>query len=139
MRQKGLDLKFAENCPTRHYARKNIGYLVAIRNKTSLIIETDDDNIPCEGFWSERQRICGASVVEDDGWVNVYQYFTDENIWPRGFPLERLQEKTADYETLNKADADCPIQQGLADDNPDVDAIYRLTMPLPQSFRKDRR
>jgi hypothetical protein len=138
-RQRKLDLKFAENCPTKHYARKNIGYLIAIRNKTSVIIETDDDNIPCEGFWSERQRSCRAAVVENGGWVNVYRYFTDEDIWPRGFPLEQLQKKTADYKRLNKADVDCPIQEGLADDNPDVDAIYRLTLPLPQSFRKDRR
>ncbi|MDQ3804077.1 MAG: STELLO glycosyltransferase family protein [Acidobacteriota bacterium] len=36
-------------------------------------------------------------------------------------------------------DADCPVQQGLADENPDVDAVYRLVAPLPQSFRGDRR
>ena len=30
-----------------------------------------------------------------------------------------------------------PIQQGLADLNPDVDAIYRLTQPLPVSFQKE--
>jgi len=28
----------------------------------------------------------------------------------------------------------CPIQQGLANENPDVDAIYRLTQPLPIYF-----
>jgi hypothetical protein len=32
----------------------------------------------------------------------------------------------------------CPIQQGLADSNPDVDALYRLLLPLPQFFDKDR-
>jgi hypothetical protein len=36
-------------------------------------------------------------------------------------------------------DVDCPIQQGLADENPDVDAVYRLTLPLPQTFTKKRR
>jgi hypothetical protein len=35
--------------------------------------------------------------------------------------------------------SDCPIQQGLTDDNPDVDAVYRLVLPLPQTFRKERR
>src|SRR5580698_9429058 len=30
-RQLGLGFKFAELCPTRHYARKNIGYLRAIQ------------------------------------------------------------------------------------------------------------
>jgi hypothetical protein len=34
---------------------------------------------------------------------------------------------------------DCPIQQGLADENPDVDAVYRLILPLPLDFRSDRR
>jgi len=29
-----------------------------------------------------------------------------------------------------------PIQQGLADENPDVDAIYRLVLPLPFDFDK---
>jgi hypothetical protein len=28
----------------------------------------------------------------------------------------------------------CPIQQGLADGNPDVDAIFRLVLPLPMTF-----
>jgi hypothetical protein len=30
----------------------------------------------------------------------------------------------------------CPIQQGFADENPDVDAISRLTLPLPIIFNK---
>jgi hypothetical protein len=29
----------------------------------------------------------------------------------------------------------CPIQQGLANKNPDVDAIYRMLMPLPVHFK----
>ena len=33
-----------------------------------------------------------------------------------------------------RVESDCPIQQGLADRNPDVDAIYRLILPLPFSF-----
>ena len=35
---------------------------------------------------------------------------------------------------LPSAVSDCPIQQGLADENPDVDAIYRLILPLPFDF-----
>ena len=30
-----------------------------------------------------------------------------------------------------------PIQQGLADNNPDVDAVYRLIMPLPVNFKEN--
>lgn len=138
-RQRQTDLKFAQSCPTRHYARKNIGYLLAIRDGASIIIETDDDNIPRRQFWTGRQRIQNVPVLEGGGWVNVYRYFTEQNIWPRGFPLERVQEQTPPYESLYQTNIDCPIHQGLADDNPDIDAIYRLTLPLPQTFRKDRR
>lgn len=138
-RQKQTDLKFAQICPTRHYARKNIGYLLAARNGASVIIETDDDNIPLRQFWLPRQRIQNVPVLENAGWVNVYRYFSDQNIWPRGFPLERLAEQLPPYESLNPMDTDCPIQQGLVDDNPDVDAIYRLVLPLPQTFSGEHR
>ncbi len=138
-RQKQTNLKFAQLCPTRHYARKNIGYLLTIRNGASTIIETDDDNIPYQQFWEQRQRIQNVPVLENGGWVNIYRYFTDQNIWPRGFPLKRVQQQVSPYESLNLMDIDCPIQQGLTDDNPDVDAVYRLVLPLPQTFRKERR
>ncbi len=138
-RQRQTVLKLAELCPVRHYARKNIGYLLAIRNGASIIIETDDDNIALEQFWDRRQRIQNVAIVENNGWVNVYRYFSDQNIWPRGFPLDYLKKQIPPFETLNRGEVDCPIQQGLADDNPDVDAVYRLTLPLPQTFRKDRR
>ena len=138
-RQRQTGLKFARSCPTRHYARKNIGYLLAIRNGASTIIETDDDNIPYQEFWSWRQRVQSAAVVENGGWVNIYRYFTDQHIWPRGFPLEQVRKQAPEYKLLTLRDVNCPIQQGLANDNPDVDAVYRLTLPLPQRFRKGRR
>ena len=131
--------RFARQCPTRHYARKNLGYLLAIRAGADIIVETDDDNIPRAEFWHERRREVSASLVEGAGWVNVYRYFSEANIWPRGLPLERVRERVPEFESLKVRDADCPIQQGLADENPDVDAIYRLVEELPQSFRRDRR
>jgi hypothetical protein len=137
--QKELSFRFAQECPTRHYARKNIGYLIAIRAGATRVLETDDDNFPREGFWAERDRQNVVHVSSDAGWVNVYRYFADTNIWPRGLPLERVRSKQADFETLAVLAADCPIQQGLADENPDVDAIYRLVQELPKSFRVDRR
>lgn len=137
--QRALSFRFAEKCPTRHYARKNIGYLLAMREGADVIVETDDDNIPTEVFWKERERHQSVKVVKDAGWVNVYRYFTDTNIWPRGFPLDKIHAEIPQYESLTTEEIDCPIQQGLTDQNPDVDAIYRLTLQLPQSFRKDRR
>ena len=137
--QRTLDLRLAQLCPTRHYARKNLGYLLALQEGANLILETDDDNLPGPGFWTTRQRQQSAHTVENTGWLNVYRYFSEVKIWPRGFPLEHIQDLLPDFESLPQRSVDCPIQQGLADDNPDVDAIYRLAFSLPQRFRKDRR
>jgi hypothetical protein len=137
--QRELGLRFADLCPTKHYARKNIGYLLAMRGGAEVMIETDDDNFPAPDFWKERSRRQSVKAVSNAGWVNVYRYFTEANIWPRGLPLDRILSAAPDYESVEQREVDCPIQQGLADENPDVDAIYRLALPLPQSFRKDRR
>ena len=131
-RQEGLPFELARSLPKRHYARKNLGYLVAIQSGVDVIIETDDDNLPREEFWAERTRSKPARLVDAAGWVNVYRYFSQQNIWPRGFALERLLDPTPECHAPRFLD--CPIQQGLADENPDVDAIYRLTAPLPINF-----
>lgn len=129
----------AELLPTRHYTRKNLGYLLAIQQRSELILETDDDNFPRADFWLPRQRTHHGPVLEANGWTNVYKYFSDVNIWPRGLPLDAVQQELPDYASLPLTEVNCPIQQGLADENPDVDAIYRLILPLPVSFRQDRR
>jgi hypothetical protein len=134
-RQKSLGFKLAENLPYKHYARKNLGYLIAMKNGAEVIIETDDDNIPLDGFWDKREKIVKAKSVKNDGWVNVYKYFSDENIWPRGFSLEHIKDEVP--KLGDEVEFEAPIQQGLADENPDVDAIYRLVNELPINFKKN--
>lgn len=133
-RQQQLPFNFAKSCPTRHYARKNIGYLIAIQNGSTELVETDDDNIPRAEFWNPKTRNVKSREFVNMDWVNVYHYFTEKFIWPRGYPLEDLQKKQAELSSLPEKEIDCPIQQGLADENPDVDAVYRLTYPLPLNF-----
>ncbi len=138
-RQGETGFKYAKLCPTRSYARKNIGYLISIAGRAPVILETDDDNIPRESFWDERQLNIEAPRLASAGWVNVYGYFTDAILWPRGLPLDAVQASLPDFDSLTSGTSECPIQQGLADGDPDVDAIYRLILPLPQTFRTDRR
>ena len=135
-RQVATGLRFAELCPKRHYARKNIGYLLAAGAGAEAIIETDDDNHPLPAFWSDRIRRRTVPTIDERGWVNVYKYFHDGNVWPRGLPLDAIQ--SAGTVSSEDRDIECPIQQGLADDNPDVDAIYRLVLPLPVKFAAGR-
>jgi hypothetical protein len=135
-RQRDLPLRLVSLLPERHYARKNIGYLIAIQRGAEVIIETDDDNFPRETFWRDRYRMQTAILYEDIGWVNVYKFFTDQLVWPRGFPLELIKRPMPPAGPRISQELHCPIQQGLADDNPDVDAVYRLTMTLPLRFSR---
>ncbi|MBW8785647.1 MAG: DUF288 domain-containing protein [Novosphingobium sp.] len=130
--QEALDFAFPKLCPVRHYARKNVGYLVAIKQGAEFIIETDDDNMPSEAFYRPLPRQAEVPLLEETGWTNIYGYYSDAPIWPRGLPLDAIQKALPPLPDASRVDA--PIQQGLADANPDVDAIYRLTMPLPLDF-----
>jgi hypothetical protein len=133
-RQSLLHFNLAKILPVNHYTRKNLGYLIAMSEGAERILETDDDNYPFGEFWEERNEIVEAHFLSETGWVNIYRYFTSLNIWPRGCPLEHINDKLPELDgTLY---VKCPIQQGLADQNPDVDAIYRLILPLPVNFGK---
>jgi hypothetical protein len=133
-KQKSLPWALAKELPYKHYARKNLGYLVAVTRGAQVIIETDDDNLPYKSFWEKRSKEINAHLLTGTGWTNVYKYFTEHHIWPRGFALEHLLDNLSPL--VGKAKVNCPVQQGLADDNPDVDAIYRLTLPLPVKFNQ---
>jgi STELLO glycosyltransferase-like protein len=138
-RQSRLTLRYASLCPTDHYARKNIGYLVAAHAGAQVIRDTDDDNLPRAEFWRRDVRTNSVATAAGIGWLNVYGWFADFPIWPRGLPLDRVHASLPDFSSLPVTEADCPIQQGLTDENPDVDAIYRLLFALPRNFRSDRR
>jgi hypothetical protein len=137
--QRESGLRVAELCPTRQYVRKNIGYLLARQRGATVITETDDDNLPYESFWTRRSRRQNVPALAGGGFVNVYRYFTDTYVWPRGFPLQNVKEPVPPFAGLASGDVDCPIQQSPCNTDPDVDAIFRLTQPLPVTFRTDRR
>lgn len=117
--------EFSRLVPLNHYCRKNIGYLYAFLNGADWVFDTDDDNIPLDGFAESVIKKRSAQIVVRDGFVNVYKYFTDQPLWPRGIPLQDIQQTGAvTGHTLERSFA---LTQFLADQDPDVDAIYRLT------------
>lgn len=122
-------------CPERSYTRKNLGYLAAMQAGAKVIVETDDDNHPKLEFWRPRAPSLSARPVEADGWVNAYRYFTRDFIYPRGLPLCHARDEVPTAGTFELLD--CPVQQGLADTDPDVDAVYRMLFPLPFEFEAD--
>lgn len=141
--QSGLPL--AQLLPTKHYARKNLGYLQAIRSGATCIYETDDDNAPLDS-WEPRTeyvtepQIMTSAAASDPAWVNVYRHFSGENIWPRGLPLDQIHNDLSESGDFDLPQSDvgiwAPIQQGLADGSPDVDAIWRLVMDREFTFHE---
>lgn len=132
--QEKLPYHLSKHLPLNHYSRKNLGYLAAIAQDAGQIIETDDDNFPEPAFWHERKSCVEVKVPGHAGWINIYQYFTGNLIWPRGFPLELIDKNHPKKELIESGKVSCPIHQGLVNVNPDVDAVYRLTEPLPFNF-----
>jgi len=133
--QRSLPFETVKLLPWNHYSRKNLGYLYAIWQGAELLYETDDDNIPYES-WSEFFPIDleAQTYISEEKFINAYSYFCDANIWPRGFPLTAIHHKNRGQTTKKTVSA--PVQQGLADLDPDVDAIYRLTIGDEVKFSK---
>lgn len=123
-RQAALPFRLAPVAPVGHYSRKNLGYLVAISRGATRIYETDDDNAPLDGWAPRDLRVAGARSGRADRWMNAYAFFSSERVWPRGLPLDRVRADPGRLE--GTLDLDAPIQQGLADGSPDVDAVWRL-------------
>jgi len=124
--------------PMDSYSRKNIGYLHAMRNGYEVIAESDDDNIPYDG-WGRLEHAFTRTVVAPK-YPNLYSLFTDEPIWPRGFPLEKI--RAGEKIVIEDAPPAAPgengrpfIIQSLVDGDPDVDAIHRLVFGAREEFR----
>jgi hypothetical protein len=133
--QIALPLRLPKLLPVNHYVRKNVGYLVAISRGASSLYETDDDNAPNQK-WKPRSVTTRAATISKPGWCNVYAYFSQAILWPRGFPLEELMPSRESEFPKRSATTEVfsPIQQGLADGNPDVDAIWRLVQSTDVRF-----
>lgn len=134
-KQNHSTFQLAKSLPENTYARKNIAYLLAFKKGYSAILETDDDNDPMPSFWDKRESEVKGRKFKQKGWLNVYSFFSDDKIWPRGFLLSEINEsKKAHSEQVM---AFCPIQQGLVNGDPDVDAIYRLINKGDFFFNKE--
>lgn len=134
--QRNMNLHLAEVLPYNHYCRKMIGYLKAIQSGTDYIIDTDDDNIPKENWRFPEFAGMFDSIIGDKGFVNIYQLYSKQNIWPRGLPLNLITKEFELEKYLFKKNCRVGMWQGLADEDPDVDAIYRLTSNIPCYFDK---
>ena len=121
--------KLSGKLPFNSYSRKNLGYLIAMKAKSKIIIETDDDNYPKNNFFQNLEKQRNSNIISGSNWINIYRYFSDlKNIWPRGFPLDEINKFKLGKK--RKKNINSPVLQRMCDGNPDVDAIFRLTTNL---------
>ena len=86
-KQRQIEEEWGQKYPSRHYARKNFGYYYAASKGADFVFDTDDDNLPYNDFTEFLLKDFRVGTPEKDGFVNVYRFFVDAQVWPRGFPL----------------------------------------------------
>ena len=143
-----LGFTSALHIPWNHFGRKSLGYLYAMQHGAEVIYDFDDDNhLTVNSFEDSILSFEMALVETKHHLFNPYHHYgavtdVDDNlayIWPRGFPLQFIHDQgTKDVEFKRAPDTTkVAIYQSLADHNPDVDAIYRMTSKVPVSFRNN--
>jgi len=136
--QKKLFPELSELLPYNHYCRKNLGYLYAIKKGYKIIYETDDDNIPHDNFDNILQYKNNKMITEQNNvWINIFKYFTNNAyIWPRGFPLSLLKNNP-NY-LIQYTDKIPSIINGLVENDPDVDALFRIICNHQNNIKWDK-
>jgi STELLO glycosyltransferases len=122
--------------PWNNYGRKMLGYQEAIKEGAEVIIDTDDDNIPKSDWSVPEFEGENFTTSVDREWFNAYRVFSDKDIWPRGFPLEKIIDSRSQDQRLGLKTTRVGVWQCLVDGDPDVDAIYRLTNNEPITFNE---
>ena len=99
------------------YDKKN--YVLYLKNKQGGIFHN-------ENCISGAKR--GIRYSSTNGFVNIYKTFTDKNIWPRGIPPGHQSINITPSLTETPINMDVCVIQGLVNNDPDVDAHYRLNI-----------
>lgn len=109
------------------YSRKNFAYLAAVEQGYDYIWESDDDTFPSNPKFNPFGE--ASHYIDCDGYINPFSvYGVPFQIWPRGIPLESVLNP-AEYELSNlKTEDRWDVLQTLVNGEPDVDAIFRLTV-----------
>lgn len=136
--------------PWNHFARKNVGYLYAIWHGAQVVWDFDDDNILIDFMMnlSNPENFVEGYTVKayqptnfTSSQFNPYPLMGAETspCWPRGYPLDHIKDGNPRLSPVNLKLSDIGVVQSLANGDPDVDAIYRLTQPLPFNFKTQKK
>jgi hypothetical protein len=138
---------FIANIPWSHFGRKNIAYFVAIARGAQVIWDFDDDNIvTASTFASSVAKLQDGSLdviwaphgtgqLKDAQVLNIYPPMgcPVKPCWPRGFPLTLLRDEPPPRSewTHTEDNKKVAVLQSIANNDPDMDAIFRLASNKP--------
>eukprot|EP01013_Petalomonas_cantuscygni_P011932 TRINITY_DN2559_c0_g2_i2.p1 TRINITY_DN2559_c0_g2~~TRINITY_DN2559_c0_g2_i2.p1 ORF type:complete len:469 (-),score=134.88 TRINITY_DN2559_c0_g2_i2:1-1407(-) len=127
---------FFEAMPWRHFARKNVGFLYAVMSGARYVWDFDDDNILKSGMdLSPPATATRVYTTRECSAFNPYPHMGLGNTsWPRGFPLNLVREPCPFAACPAVRTDDVAVFQSLADHEPDVDGVFRLTHHMPLYF-----
>ncbi len=126
-------LPIYEYIPFNSIGRRNLGYLYCLTKqytKDDVIITIDDDNLLKQedfiGHHSIRAAKGEVLKASEPVWYNAIKKFYREKVFFRGFSPFHRDDNDAARVKMTKGTKDIAINQGLWEENPDVDAIDRL-------------
>lgn len=128
--------------------RRNLGFLKALERGADVLISIDDDNycLPDSDFVGEHHAVgqpvaASAQLAGGHPWFNICEQLITaqpQTIYARGFPYSLRGQPLA---TLGDMPATKParvaINAGLWTDDPDVDALTRLSLRPRVTAAKD--
>jgi len=126
--QEELFPSFYSKIPFNSYSRKMFGYLYAIKHKYKVIYDTDDDNKYLYDINNFDSNELPCKITTQNGFVNLYKNFTNSNIWPRGIPHYHKCVNLTPILKSTESDIHCSVIQGLVNNDPDVDAYFRINI-----------
>lgn len=126
--------RLEEIVPWNSDNRRNIGFMMALRDGVETLISIDDDNLPVAGHdFVGGHAVVGTPVTAtalqaDSGWYNLcesLEYTPAIPIWPRGFPYSKRMPSRVEPTALTGT---VHVNAGLWLGDPDVDAITRISI-----------
>jgi hypothetical protein len=130
--------ELAKHLPYDSIQRRNVGMLLAYKQRADVIITIDDDNFLAEADFISHHTAVGQEVEIDayssaEGWINVCDFLTEERgfrFYHRGFPLDARLGDNHTGPKVSSLKGRVVVNAGFWLDEPDVDAVTRLAIPV---------
>ena len=130
--------ELAAYLPYDSIQRRNIGILLAYERGADVIITIDDDNFLAEPNFIRHHSLVGQEIEIDaysstDGWINVCDFLTEQHgfrFYHRGFPLGARLAIDGNVPRVQSVRGRIVVNAGFWLEEPDIDAVTRLAIPL---------